>query len=345
VKDDVCVRGQFGHGSQPKAHLKRSAKLLFGISAVLLALGAPSANAEDYPSHPIRMVVPFTAGGGTDVTARQVAQQLGNKLGQSIIVENRPGASAAIGASIVAREKPDGYTLLVGTATLASNAVIEGTKTSFNLLTDFENVGKIGKIDLLVVVPGQSPLRTLSDLVNQMKAQPGKVQFGSPGVGSPAHLGGELFAQVTNTKILHVPYKGESAALSDLLGGQTTFQFCAPLICGPRLKDGSMRALAIAAKERSKALPDIPTMAEAGVKGVEIGTWYYLAAPKGTPAAVITKINSALNEVLGDSQFRAKLLAMGVEAPSRTTPAEVKQGLQAEMDKWRPVVKMANIKN
>ncbi|BDB27853.1 tripartite tricarboxylate transporter substrate binding protein [Cupriavidus sp. P-10] len=326
-----------------KQKLTRS--LLMAATGMMLSLSAAVATADEYPSRPIRLVVPFTAGGGTDVTSRLVAEQLGRKLGQSLIIDNRPGASGAIGAGAVAREKPDGYTLLVGTAALAASSVVEGMKTPFDLLKDFEFIGKLGKIDLVVVVRGQSSIRNLQDLVNLMKTQPGKVQFGSPGIGAPAHLGGELFRLVTKSSALHVPYKGESAALNDLLGGQITFQLCAPLICGPRIKDGSLRALAVTAKERSKALPDVPTMAEAGVPGVEVGTWYYLAAPKGTPAEVVKKVNAALNDVLADEQLRARLLAAGVEAAKRTTPAEVKQGLEAEMAKWRPVVKMANITN
>lgn len=313
------------------------------VACTAMLLATPAVQAAEYPSQPIRFIIPFTAGGGADVTARALAEQLGPKLGQSIVSENRPGASAGLGAATVMREKPDGYTLLVGTATLAANAVVDGPATPFDLLEDFDYIGKIGQIDLILVVPATLNVDTLPGLVHLMKTQPGKVQFGSPGIGAPAHLGGELFKLVVKGDALHIPYKGESAALVDLIGGQTTFQLCAPFVCVPRIQDGSLKGLAVAAKQRSRLAPAIPTMAEAGVPGVEVGTWYYLAAPKGTPPAVIAKINAALNDVLSEEKFKAKLLAMGVETEAGTTPASVKSGLKAEMDKWRPVVKAAGI--
>jgi tripartite-type tricarboxylate transporter receptor subunit TctC len=316
---------------------------LAGATVLSLGFTTTPVHAQGYPTQPIKLVVPFTPGGGTDVTTRVVAEQLGPKLGQTIIVENRPGASAGLAAATVAKEKPNGYTLLVGTATLATNALLGGPGVNFDLLKDFEFVGKMGKIDLLLVVPTSLKINRLSDLVDLMKTQPGKVQFGSPGIGAPAHLGGELLKLVTKSDALHIPYKGESAAVTDLIGGQTTFQFCAQLACGPRIQDGSLKALAVAAKERSKLAPNVPTMAEAGVPGVEAGTWYFIAAPKGTPEAVIKKLNTALNEVLRDEKVKARLFAMGVDVDAHTSPADVRSSLQAEMDKWRPVVKAAGI--
>jgi tripartite-type tricarboxylate transporter receptor subunit TctC len=306
-------------------------------------LASPS-HAEPYPSQPIKLVVPFTAGGGTDAAARVIAEALQKRLGQPLVVENRPGASAGVGAAAVAHAAPNGYTLLVGTATLAANAVVSPTP-NLDIVNDFEFIGKIGQIDLVLVTNPKLPVKDLRELIELMRSHPDQISFGSPGNGAPAHLGVELLKLVTKTKATHIPYKGESAAISDLIGGHVDFQLCAPLVCAPRVQEGSLKALAVAAKSRSKLLPNVPTMAEAGVPGVEAGTWYYLAAPKGTLPAVVQKLNAALNEVLADDKVKTQLLNMGVETAPGTTPAAVKNGLQAEMDKWRPVVKAAGLKS
>ena len=326
-------------------HSNRAMRSAYAICAFAVLFASAPSFAQTYPTQPIKFIVPFTAGGGTDVTARLVAEQLAPKLGQPIVVENRAGASAAIGASVVAHSPPNGYTLLVGTATLITNTLVSGPSENFDVVKDFEFIGKIGQIDLIVMVNAKSDIKDLQGLVNLMRTQPSKVSFGSPGVGAPGQLGAELLKQLTKTDALHVPYKGESAALSDLLGGQTTFQLCSPNVCVPRIQDGSLRGLAVAAKKRSKMAPSIPTSAEAGVPGFEAGTWYYLAAPKGTPATIVNKLNNALNEVFADEKFRTRLLDLGVEVEPGTTPEGVKAAIQTEMDKWRPVVKAAGIKN
>lgn len=318
---------------------------LIASMGILCGFATDAARAQGYPTQSVKIVVPFTAGGGSDVTARLLAEQLAPKLGQAVIVENRAGGSAAVGASIVANATPNGYTLLFGTATLATNSVIPGTKLGFDLLNDFEFIGKAGQIDLVVVTSAKQKIDDLRGLVNHMRSEPEKVQFGSPGLGAPAHLGGELLKQLTKTEALHVPYKGESAALADLIGGQTTFQLCATFVCGPRIKDGSLKGLAVTSKKRSKVVPSVPTSAEAGVPGFEANTWYFLAAPKGTPANVVAKLNASLNEVLADQKVKARLEGMGVETETGTTSASVKTSLAAEMDKWRPVVKAAGITN
>lgn len=317
-------------------------KWIWAVAALVCTFAAA---AQSYPNQPIKLIVPFAAGGGTDVTARMVAEQLRPRLGTSVVVENRPGASAAVGAGVVAHSAPDGYTLLVGTATLAANTVVSGPAENFDLINDFEFVGKMGSLDLIVVTNAALKVEDLQGLVNLMRTQPAKVTFGSPGIGSPAHLGGELLKQLTKGDAVHVPYKGESAALNDLLGGQITFQLCGPNVCVPRIQQGQLKGLAIAAKKRSGMAPTIPTTAEAGVPGLEAGTWYFVAAPKGTPAAIVDKLNGALNAVFADEKFRTRLLDQGVEVETGTTGAAVKSGLQAEMDKWRPVVKAAGIKN
>ena len=319
----------------------------FALMVMVLASIASftPASAQHYPTRPIKVVVPFTAGGGSDITARMVTEQMAPKLGQPMIVENRPGASAAVGAAQVAHSAPDGYTLLVGTAALVTNTLVSGPSENFDVVNDFEFIGKIGQLDHIIVVNAKSNINTLQDLVNLMRTQPDKVSFGSPGIGSPGHLGGELLKYLTKTNALHVPYKGESAALTDVLGGTITFQFCSANVCASRIKDGSMRGLAVAAKKRSPLAPSVPTTAEAGVPGLESGVWYYLAAPKKTPPPVVKKLNAAVNEVFADAKFRARMLENGLEVEPDTGPAAVKAAMQAEMDKWRPVVKAARITN
>jgi tripartite-type tricarboxylate transporter receptor subunit TctC len=316
---------------------------LVGAAALVCAFTTTAVQAQNYPTRPIKFIVPFSPGGGMDVTARAVGEQLSPRLGQPVIVENRPGASAAVGASVVAHSQPDAYTLLVGTATLVTNALVSGPSENFDVVNDFEFIGKMGQLDHIVMVNAKSKISTLQDLINLLRTQPGKVSFGSAGVGSGGHLGGELLKQLTKTDALHVPYKGESAALTDLLGGVVTFLLCSPHVCVPRIQDGSLRGLAAAAKKRSRMAPNIPTTAEAGLPGFESGTWYYLAAPKKTPAAIINKLNTALNEVFADDKFRARMLELGVEVEPGTSPVAVKAAMQAEMDKWRPVIKAVGI--
>ena len=297
-------------------------KWIWAVAALVCTFAAA---AQSYPNQPIKLIVPFAAGGGTDVTARMVAEQLRPRLGTSVVVENRPGASAAVGAGVVAHSAPNGYTLLVGTATLAANTVVSGPAENFDLINDFEFVGKMGSLDLIVVTNAALKVEDLQGLVNLMRTQPAKVTFGSPGIGSPAHLGGELLKQLTKGDAVHVPYKGESAALNDLLGGQITFQLCGPNVCVPRIQQGQLKGLAIAAKKRSGMAPTIPTTAEAGVPGLEAGTWYFVAAPKGTPAAIVDKLNGALNAVFADEKFRTRLLDQGV-AQIGTEPRAVVSG-------------------
>jgi tripartite-type tricarboxylate transporter receptor subunit TctC len=316
--------------------MKRAFKYLTIAAAVLGALAAP-AQADEYPIKPIQLVIPYVAGGGTDALARMVAQKMSDRLGQRVVPENRPGAGTALAAGLVARATPDGYTLLFGTMAHALNATMN-PNLSFDSVNDFEFVGKVGQIGLMVVTNPKLKVNDLKGLVAQMRSQPGKAQFGSAGIGTPMHLGGELMKQVTKTDAVHVPYKGESAALTDLLGGQITFMLCSVTTCAPRAQDGSLKALAITATHRSPLAPSVPTVAEAGFPGAEVNTWLFIAAPKGTPTAVVAKLNSALNGILADDSFKTRAQAMGVELESRTTPEATKTLVKTEIAKWRPII-------
>lgn len=316
------------------------------ILAATLASTAPFAASgahHAYTKNPIKWVIPFTAGGGCDVTARLIAKQLEQRLGQKIIAENRPGASGRVAAAVVAQGPADGHTLLVGSATLAGSAVVSGSRAGMEAVEDFQFVGKIGQVDLMLVTPASLQVNDLRDLVSLMRSKPATMQYGSPGVGSISHLGAEWLQLVTRARATHIPYRGESAALSDLISGRLTFQLCAPHICVPRVQDGTLKALAVAARSRSPRAPTVPTTAQAGIPGLEFGTWWYLAAPKGTPAAVIVRLNSALNQVLSDEAFTSQLRAMGVEARPDTTQASVMADLRSEMRRWRPIAKAAGI--
>jgi tripartite-type tricarboxylate transporter receptor subunit TctC len=305
-------------------------------AALCCAVATSTATAQSWPTQPIRLIIPFAAGGATDVMARALGEHLGSQIGQPVIAENRPGASAGIAAALVARSAPNGYTVLVGSATIASALAARATQ-SFDLFGDFDFIGKVGWFDLIVVTTPQTGLNSLGDLVNRMRTQPGRVQFGSPGVGAPAHLGGELLKQLVRADALHVPYPGEAPALADVLGGRLTFQLCSTTSCLPRIQDGSLRALAVASRARSSLAPQIPTGAEAGVPGFEADSWNFLAVARGTPSAVVSRLNAALNSALADPAFRTRMRSIGAELETETSPEKLRAQLLAEVEKWRPL--------
>ncbi|MDO9433951.1 MAG: tripartite tricarboxylate transporter substrate-binding protein [Hydrogenophaga sp.] len=299
--------------------------------------------AQTYPNQPISLIIPFTVGGPTDAAARILGEYLAPKLGQPFVPENRAGASGVIGGSIVAKAVPNGYTLFFGSSILATRAIMPGPAMPFDLLKDFEIIGKIARSDAIVTVPSALNISDLRSLVNLMRTQPDKTQFGSAGIGTQGHLAGELMKYSTKTTATHVPYKGESAALLDLLGNRMTFLMCTPMSCAPRIQDGTLKGLAVTAKVRSKIAPDVPTVAEAGVPDLIAGPWWFLAAPKGTPRAVLDKLSTALNQVLSDDTFKKRLLALGLETESSTSSAAVRAELQSDMERWSPIIKAANI--
>jgi tripartite-type tricarboxylate transporter receptor subunit TctC len=311
---------------------------------LLVAGGPVPAAAQAYPNQPIRLVIPFAPGGATDVIARSLAEAMTTRLQQPVVAENRSGASAGVGASFVARSAPDGYTVLVGSASLAT-AAVAGQNQGFDLLKDFDFVGKIGTFDLIVVTRPQDGFTNLLSLVERMRSPTGRVQFGSPGVGTPGHLGGELLKMLAHGNALHIPYKGESNAMTDILAGQITFLLCSTTACVPRIQDGTYRALAVAGRNRVAGVPSVPTSAEAGLPGLEAASWNFLAVPKGTPQAVVSRLNAVLNVVLSDEEFRARVQSTGAELARQTTPEDLRAQLVAEMEKWRPVIAAAGITN
>ncbi|OGA80050.1 MAG: hypothetical protein A3G81_33685 [Betaproteobacteria bacterium RIFCSPLOWO2_12_FULL_65_14] len=312
----------------------------FHLFRVMLALAValPAAAQEpQYPQRAVRLIIPYTAGGATDVLARIVAESLTSRLGQPMVPENRPGGGAVLATAQVARVAPDGYTLLFTTAAHSINATLQ-KNLPFDPINDFEFVGKVGQLTFAIIVNPALGAADLGSLVNLMRASPGKLQFSSAGIGSPMHLGGELLKHLTRTDAMHIPTKGETVALTDLLGGRVAFMLCSITTCASRIRDGSVKAVAVTSASRSPQVPNVPTAAEAGVPGLETYTWFIIAAPKGTPNDVVTRVSAALNDVLQDAKVRSRIAAMSIEADRSSTPERTRAYVQSEIEKWRPII-------
>jgi tripartite-type tricarboxylate transporter receptor subunit TctC len=319
-----------------------SSKLSLAVTAaVSLALSAPAASAQDYPAHAVRIIVPFAAGGPADVYTRQLAQFLSQELKQPFIVEDQPGAGSIIGTNAVARAAPDGYTLLSMSNTHTVNETLVPNRP-FVLMRDFVPVAPINYSDLVMVVNPSVPAKSLKEFIALAKAQPGKINYASSGTGTPYHMAGELFKSMTATNIQHVPYRGSSQARNDVLGGQVQMMFDAITTMAPNVKAGQVRALATTGTKRSTVLPDVPTVDEAGVPGYEATIWLGIMAPKGTPQAIIDKLNAAITRVAKRQEIVDAWAKQGA-APLIMTPAEFGAYLEKDIAKWANVVKTAHI--
>ncbi|WP_423200200.1 MULTISPECIES: Bug family tripartite tricarboxylate transporter substrate binding protein [unclassified Cupriavidus] len=321
-------------------------KTLTGIAAVLVAslpLIAHAGPEDTYPEKAVRIVVPFAAGGSTDVVARILAEKLQAQFKQPFVVDNRAGASGNIGAELVAKSPADGYTLLMGaTGILSINDHLYG-KLNYNAQKDFVPVAYATEnANILVVAPGL-PVTDLASLVSLAKAKPGTLSFASSGPGSSTHLSGELFKAMAGVNLLHVPYKGSSAALTDLLGGNVSMLFDnAPSSIG-FVQQGKLRALAVTSRKRIPGLPNVPTLDEAGIKGYESLSWSGVVAPAATPRPIVMKLNRAIDQILKSEDVKARLVQLGVE-PVGGTPEDFARQIQSEHDKWGKVIQTANIK-
>ncbi len=318
--------------------LKRRSVLL-GVASASLA--AP-ALAQGFPSKPIRLVVPYSAGGGADTTARLIAPKLQEALGQTVVIDNKPGAGGAIGDDFVAKASPDGHTLLIGAFAHAVNPSLMA-KMPFRTPDDFAPVSLLVTVPELLVVTPSFPAKTVGELVAMAKAQPGKLSYASSGNGSAQHLAAELFKMRTGTDIQHVPYKGGALAVADVAAGHVPFYFGNMSSALPQVRAGRVRALAVTSPQRSPAAPEISTMAEAGVTGCEISEWNALLAPAGTPPATIDRLNGELVKILRQDDIKAKFADLGAQTIG-STPAELAAFLRAEQAKWAEVVKAAAIK-
>ena len=312
---------------------------LCACAGIVMTSGA--AQAETYPSRPIRIVVPFPPGGGVDLVARVIGQQLTAQMGQPVIIENKPGASANIGADYVAKAKPDGYTILCAANGLASNVTLF-PHTPFNALRDFAPITKVGSAPLIIIVAKDFPAKTLKDLIAMARKEPGKLAYGSAGNGSSQHLGGEMLKLAAKIDVLHVPYKGGAPAMTDLLAGRISYMVQNPLEALPHLKAGQLRALAVAGDKRMALFPDVPTAAEAGLPGYEAPVWWGFVAPVKTPKAVVAKLNAEIVKALAAPAVKDRLTQLGV-AIEGDTPEQFGQFLKADVTKYAKVIKTAGI--
>ena len=308
-----------------------------------IALAASAvAQAQDYPSKMVRIVVPFPPGGSTDLLARKLAENLTQSLGQTVLVENRPGAGGTVGSAFVAHAPADGYTLLMGVTGSHAVSFSLYAKPTYDPVKDFAAISMIVSSPLMLVKNSKVPANNVAELVSYAKKNPGKLSFGSPGNGTSMHLTGEMFALATGTQLLHVPYKGSAPALNDLLGGQLDIMFGDLLVVQQFVKSGKIQALAVTSSKRHPMFPDVPTIAESGVPNFEALSWQGLFAPAGTPPAVVTRLNAEVVKVLDRPDMKEFFSSQGfIVTP--TSPEQFKTFVAAEVTKWAAIVKAAGV--
>ena len=313
-------------------------------SLLLLLLLLPlTGHAQGYPSKPIRLLVGFSPGGAPDIIARMLAIKLQTGLGQSIVIENRPGASGNIAAEVTARSPADGYTLLLGNVslTISAHAI---PKPQFEVTQDLEAVGMVASLPLMLVVNAAVPANSLRELTDYAKANPGKLNYASVGHGSAHHLSGELLGILSGARMVHVPYKGGGAAIQAILAQETHLLFLTPLALAPHVRAGKMRAIGVTSSKRSPVAPEVPTLAEAGLAGFDVDNWHTLFAPRGMPCEVVARLNTEFNRVLSQPDVKEQLLSQqGAEAWA-STPQQAAAHVRAEVEKWGKIVQSAGIK-
>jgi tripartite-type tricarboxylate transporter receptor subunit TctC len=320
---------------------RRAIAALAGAIALAVATTAPAQPAT-YPDKPIRFVVPYPPGGGTDVIARIVHERFQSALGQTIVIENRGGAGGSVGTDVVAKAAPDGYTVLFTLSSHTINPAIFA-KLGYDTLKDFEPIGSVASLPQILVANPQFAANTVAELIALAKAKPGTLSFASVGNGSPGHLAGELFKLRTGTQMTHIPYRGGGPAVTDVMGGQVPLLWVSIPAAAQFVKTGKLKALGVSTLKRSAAFPDVPTLQEAGVGDFEVDSWYAMFVPAKTPPAIIEKLNRALNSVIADAGIREKLLAQGSEGVGGT-PQALAEIVAAELPKWAKLAKDANIK-
>ncbi|MGJ3701177.1 Bug family tripartite tricarboxylate transporter substrate binding protein [Variovorax sp. AFSI2.2] len=320
-------------------------RTIVGVAGALAASTIFSSLATEpgsaYPTKPLKVIVPFPAGGTTDTLMRIIGPRLSKSLGQAVVIENKSGASATVGADFVAKAASDGYTLLVGAAhhTIAQ-AVF--AKLPYRFERDLAPIGLIALVPNVVVVNASVPAKSVQDLIALSKAEPDKYNYGSAGPGSAHHLIGEMFKLRTGAKLMHIPYRGSAPAVADLLGGQVSVMFDTVTSALPHIKAQKTRALAVTTAKRSSALPDVPTLAEAGVAEFDVGTWFGLLAPAGTPQAIVDKLNAEVVAIVNDPEVRKQMLNQGIE-PLTSSPAELKARIAKELTEFGALAKQAKL--
>ena len=320
---------------------KSAALATLVVIAMIELLASTCASAQAYPSQPIRLIVGYTPGTGIDIIARTVGQKLSERLGQPVTVENKPGASGNIGTDTVAKAKPDGYTLLV---TVSTFAVVPALYKSlpFDPVKDFVPISLSAWGSMMLAATPSAKIDSVAQLIQAAKANPGKLNYGSPGVATPHHLAMELFKNVTGTSITHVPYKGTAGAITDLLSGQISVMFVPIHVALPYVKAGKLVGLAVGSPKRHPTAPDLPTLTELGVPGIEVDLWYGFMAPRGTPRDVIAKLNSELKAITALPEIQSSFAAQGLD-PATSSPEEMQALVESDMVRWAKLIRDAKI--
>ena len=319
---------------------RASCMALIGGIAMLAALPRP-ASAQTYPNKPIRMIIPFAPGGGTDILGRIIALKLGEALGQQVIVENRAGAGGKIGATLVAAAPGDGYTIMMVSSSHSVNAAIY--KLDFDPLKDLAAVIQVASVPAVLIASPSFPVNNVRDLVRLAREKPGTITYASSGEGSSPHLAGELLSMLADAKLIHVPYRGGSPAMTDVMGGQVNLLFATVTQTAPLIKSGKLKAIAVSATKRAKVLPDVPTFTESGLAGHEMSNWFGILAPGTTPKPILALLNKQINALLSNPEVHAKLDAEGAE-PVGGSPEDFDKQIRSEIDKFKQIVSRANIK-
>lgn len=312
------------------------------VAGVWLMLTAGHVPAQAYPNKSIRLFVGFPPGGGSDALARLVGAALPEKLGQQILVDNRPGANTILATEYVKSQPADGYTLLFVSASFSINPSLY--KLSYDIEKDFSPVTVVAIVPLLLITHPSLPVRTVKDIIALARAQPGKLDYASFGIGSAAHLAGEMMLSMTGTSMVHVPYKGSAPAVADVIGGRVTMMMPGIGSAINLARDKKLRAIAVTTARRATGAPDIPTVAESGIPGFDVATWESIQAPAGTPVEAINRLNTAIREVVAGNELRQKMINLGFEPDAMKSPAETAQFIRSERQKWAKLVKERNIK-
>lgn len=311
-------------------------KLLAPFLLAAAALLAPQVHAQAYPTKPIRLVIPFPAGGATDIFGRAVSQKLSERLGQAVVVDNKPGAGGSIGSDIVAKAAPDGYTLLLATSSTHSIGPSFGTKLPYDAVNDFTPIAYVGNAPSIMLVPNSSPARTVKEWVAHARANPGRLNYASSGNGTIVHLTAEYFKAQAGLYLVHIPYRGTALAIPDLASGKVDVLFDSLPSGLPHVKEGRLRALAITSAKRSPLLPDLPPVSDT-VPGFESVTWFGMYGPKGLPADVVTRVNRAINQALADPEVKERLARLGIE-PGGGSPQEFATLTDRDRAKWKKII-------
>jgi tripartite-type tricarboxylate transporter receptor subunit TctC len=321
------------------------ARIFAAVALCVFSVIPALAQGDVFPSRPIRLVTLTSAGGSLDLVARTISRYLPDEFGQQVYVENKVGAGGNIGADAVAKAAPDGYTIgMVTISTHGINPTLYGSKMPFDAVKDFAPITQAANINNVVVLHPSIPAKNIQELIAYLKANPDKVSFGSAGTGTSQHLAGEMFKMMSGTKMIHVPYKGAAQAIPDLLSGVIQLMFVSAPDVVSHIRSGALRALAVTSKDRAPAFPDLPTVAEQGLKDFDVVTWFGVVAPAGTPPAIVDRYNAAIHKILSMPDVRGKLADVGVDTVTNTSPAQFAGFIKSEIAKWQVIVTQSGAK-